>query len=138
MSMVGQFTGTYRAAGNVTPFSFVAIDDTGVDNKVRIAGANDDQIVGVTQGSNKAFDSANHAESGDQVDLQPGKIVRVILGGTVDAGDRVKSDASGHAVVVATTGTTLQYSYGKVTQDGTSGLIVELEIEPMVIRPALS
>lgn len=123
------------SGGNILPFAFVKIDST--DNTVVVAGANGEAI-GATNGSLRREDATYHAIAGDTVQLQDGDVIYVEAGGSVSAGGRVKSDAAGNAVAVATTGATNQYSPGIALQDGADGGKMAIKWQPVVIRPALS
>ena len=133
---VGQFTPGLRAGGTIRPYRFVKVESS-EDNSALECDANEEAI-GVTDGSNKEFDRANHAEDGDQIRLQPGEVVRAEAGGTFNAGDNLKTDADGKAVVAATTGTTNQNVVAVALEDGAVGKIVSVRREPKVIRPAIA
>ena len=136
MSSLG-FTGV--AAGNVSPSCFVK--KTANDYEFDLAGAND-PIFGITQdGTNKApipgVTSQYAAEAGESCRVhKPGERCLLKLGGTVSAGDRIKSDSSGNGVSIATSGTTPQ-RYGAVAlQGGSSGELIEVEVLIGVESPA--
>ncbi len=130
-----QISPNLEAGGTIAPYRFVTIN-TSNDKQGDQAGANA-TAVGVANGSTKQFDSANHAEDGDIISLQPGNVVWVEAGGTITRGGRTKSDADGKAVAVATTGTTNQESLGHALESAASGEIIRLYWNPQVIRPAL-
>ena len=94
--MIGQFTPSLRAVGNIRPFRFVKVDTT-EDNSCAEAGDAEALIVGVSQGDNKEFDNANHAEDGDLCRLQPGVVVRVEAGAALAVGAQVAPIAGGLA-----------------------------------------
>lgn len=133
---VGQFTPAVRAGGTIRPYRFVKAESS-EDNSALECDANEEAL-GVTDGSNKEFDNANHAEDGDQVRLQPGEIVLAEAGGTFNTGDNLKTDADGKVIVVATTGTTNQNAVAVALEDGADGKIVRVRREPKVIRPAIA
>lgn len=98
--MIGQFTPSMRAVGNIRPFRFVAPDTT-EDNSCAEAADNAEIVVGVSQGDNKEFDNANHAEDGDICRLQPGLVVRVEAGAAITTGARIAPIAGGLADNIA-------------------------------------
>lgn len=137
--MVGQFTPTGRAGGTIRPFRLVKFE-SGTDNTLLEADANE-ACIGISQGSNKDFTSANHAEDTDPVMLQPGRIMRLECDGSgtaIAAGDRLKSDADGKGVKALTTGTVNQESPCRSLQDCASdGLLIDVMFDPQVVRPAI-
>jgi hypothetical protein len=60
------------------------------------------------------------------------------LGGTVVRGDRLKSDADGKGVQVATTGTTIQHWGAIALASGVSGELIPVQVQIGSERPALS
>ncbi|MFQ5473568.1 MAG: hypothetical protein ACE5FA_11895 [Dehalococcoidia bacterium] len=108
---VGQTTPALRAKGTILPYRAVKSDGTN-DNACVVAAAATDIVLGVTDGSNKAFDSANHAESGDEVRLQPGDILTIEAGEAVTVGDDIVPGTAGVAMVAATTGTVNEFILG--------------------------
>lgn len=125
--VAGETIGPYRLVECST-----AADNTGLQ-----AGANA-RCIGVASGDTKQFDSANHAEDGDSVSLQPGAVVLVEAGGTIARGAQIKSDGDGKCVTLATTGTTVQEAAGICLESAASGTIVRVLWQPSQIRPALS
>lgn len=100
--MIGQFTPQLRATGDVNPYRFVEMSG---DNQGAQAGAAAVDVVGVSDGDSKAFDSDLHAQSGDPIRLQAGKVVFIETAAAgVAAGGRVNSDANGRAVAVGALG----------------------------------
>lgn len=101
------------AGGNILPGRFVKLS-TSADFTGLQATAND-RILGVSGlGSNypplsDLVGTNYHAQAGDPIDLKgDGEIVQVLAGDVITRGDRLKSDAYGAAVPIATTGTTIQ------------------------------
>jgi len=131
------------ARGNITPFRFVRLD-TSTENGCVQAGDNTD-VIGIAQGGTNKPDvsgliSAQYAaESGQPVRVTGvGAITLVEAGGTVSPGQYLKSDSSGRAVPVATTGTTIQ-NYGAIAlQGGSTGSIIRVMVLIGKVRPALS
>ena len=131
-----QISPNLEAGGTIAPNSFVTLN-TSNDNQGDQAGANA-TAVGVTNSSTRQHDSANHAEDGDVISLQPGFVLMVEAGGSITRGGRVKSDANGKAVAVATSGTTNQESLGQALESAAAGEIIRIYWNPQVIRPAVS
>ena len=125
------------ANGDIRPYRAVAPTGS-ADNACGEANANN-ICFGIVGGDTKAFDSANHAESGDQVSLQPGNVVLIELGsGGATRGNSLKTDADGKGVEVAGSGATNQNHIGIALESGAAGAIVRMYWQPLVIRPALS
>jgi hypothetical protein len=93
------------ASGNCNPYRFVKVSgrNTGIT-----CSAVTDIAVGVADGSTKAFNSSNHAESGDPINLQGGNIVLVEASEAITAGARVAPSANGRAQIAVAT----QFAYG--------------------------
>jgi hypothetical protein len=125
MTYGAQTTPNLRASGTIRPYRFVKQDGS-TDNAGAEADANE-VAVGVSNGTNLDYTSANHAVDGDVIHLQPGSIVDVEFGGTVTVGGRVKSDADGKAVAVATSGATQQNSLGVALHGGADGKISKIK-----------
>jgi len=86
---MGSFSDTPSlvAGGTILPYRAVKVSarNTGV-----VVAAQTDIIVGVTDGSTRKFDSSNHCETGDTINLQNGDIVLVTANGNttnIAAGD---------------------------------------------------
>lgn len=116
---VGQFTPQLRSTGDVDPYRFVS--PSGV-NQAAEGNAVTDICVGITDGSNKAFDSNLHAESGDALRLQPGDLKRIEAGTSITAGVRVMCDSDGTGATAATGNP----FYGIAIQTAAIGDIFEL------------
>ena len=83
------------ATGNVAPYTAVKISGR---NSGSQATALTDIVVGVTDGSVRRYDSANHAEGGDAITLQGGAVVLVKANGAstaIVAGDILKVTTGG-------------------------------------------
>jgi hypothetical protein len=114
-------------------------DDQGLE-----ADAND-VLIGISYEGGKhaplsdLVSSNPHAESGDPIGLYgDGEQCLLELGGTVVRGGRLKSDADGKGVAVATTGTTIQ-QYGAIAlESGVSGEKIRVFVLLGSERPALS
>lgn len=97
MSGFAQFTPNGIAGGTIAPARFVK-QSTAADNTFLQCGVGDAPI-GVTTESNLEFDSDNHATTGLQVYLCPGRIMLVEAGAAVTRGFNVGPDSVGRAVM---------------------------------------
>lgn len=95
------------ANGNIKPMRFVKLDTTAPD-RVVVAGAGD-RIYGISGPGTRrmalsGWDDGYHAIAGEMCEIYgPGDPeVQLVLGGTVTAGDYIKSDADGAGVVADT------------------------------------
>lgn len=128
------------AGGDIYPCRFVK-QSAAADFNVLQAEAND-PIKGISQnGTNLPpipdVTSDKAAVAGQQLRVHTAPEGCLLeLGGTVTASDRLKSDADGKGVAIATTGTTPQ-RYGAVAQQGgVSGEKVLVEVVIGVESPA--
>lgn len=121
---------TKTANGNIAPSRFVRLDTT-ADGRVVQAGAGE-KIYGISQpgtrrASYSSLDDGYCAIVGESLQIYgPGsdKDVMLELGGTVSAGDRLKSDADGKGVVTTTSGNEV----GAIAQvGGTSGQLIPVQ-----------
>ena len=125
------------AGGTIRPNRFVKAS-TAADNTALEADANEAVIGVATNANNDAFTSDNHAIAGQSVTVRFG-VAFVEAGGAITRGGRVKSDADGKAVAVATSGTTNQESAGTALESASGdGAIIKVFINPQVIRPAVA
>ena len=124
---MGSFSDTPAliAGGTIAPFRFVkvstAADDTGLQ-----AAENNSTILGVSDGSTNGPTSANHAVSGDPINLQGGDVVLVQCSGNITRGALVESDANGKAQT-ATTTTGARFHGYVALQSGADGLIIRVQ-----------
>ncbi len=132
---------TLMAAGDILPSRFVKL--TG-DHKAQQAGDND-VVIGVAQeGGNRPplsdlVTTVKAAESGQTFQLYgDGDVCLVEAGAAIQPGDRLKSDANGRAVPIATTGTTIQ-NIGAIALEAASaaGELVRCQVKIYSERPAL-
>jgi hypothetical protein len=93
-------TPNFTAAGTILPFSCVKAGTTD-PFRVQVATLEDEVVLGITDGSTRAFDSTNHAVAGDPVVLQNSEFVQLRAGGTIAVGDGLRPTTNG-AVIVAT------------------------------------
>jgi len=130
----------YLAGGTIRPSRFVKIGTT--DFSCLEADANEITIGISQEGGREApipsVTTVNAAESGDSVQVyQESEECLLELGGTVAVGGRIKSDADGKGVAVATTGTTVQESGAFAAEAGVSGDLIRVRVQNLAIRPAL-
>ena len=124
-----------EAGGTIRPYRFVKIN-TSADNQCLESDAND-TIIGVTAGSTRQFDSANHAEDGDQTTLQMGTILMIEAGASITRGAALESDADGKATN-QTVNTANRRIGGFALESGSSGEIIRMLWQPYFIRHNLS
>jgi hypothetical protein len=124
---MGSFSDTPAliAGGTIQPYRFVrpstSADDTGLQS-----AAITTPVLGVTDGSTKAFNSANHAETGDPITLQGGDVVLVEAGGNITRGAMVESDSDGRAITQSSTAG-LNYNGYVALQSAASGTIIRIQ-----------
>lgn len=124
---MGSFSDTPAliAGGTILPYRFVrpstSADDTGLQ-----AAAITTPVLGVSDGSTKAFNSANHAETGDPITLQGGDVVLVEAGGNITRGAMVESDSDGRAITQSSTAG-LNYNGYVALQSAASGTIIRIQ-----------
>ena len=119
-----------KANGNIAPSRFVKTDTTG-DGLALQAGAGD-KILGVSQAGTRrtpygGLDDGFAAIAGEDLEVfvQGEHNVMLELGGTVVAGDRLKSDANGKGITTTTTGDEM----GAATDvAGTSGQVIPVRM----------
>lgn len=127
------------AGGTIRPSRFVSISAA----YTVIEGTANAEVIGISGvNSNKApipeVTTNYHAESGEQVVLHgEGEVSALVLGGTVAAGDKLKSDGNGAGVVCASSGTTRQFYGARALQAGSSGETIEVMVEIGSFYPAL-
>ena len=97
------------------------------DFTVVITAAATDAPIGVLQDTPLSGDSAGVAFSG---------ITKIVLGGTVTRGDRVGTDANGHAVKYTEGTDTTSYISGIMLESGSSGDIRSMVLLPVPHRAA--
>lgn len=97
-----QFSPNLVAGGTILPYRIVKMDTTAFQGVASTAAG--DYVVGVTDGSTRRFDSANHAETGDPISLQPSNCVQISAGGTITAGQALKATTAGQAIATTTSG----------------------------------
>jgi hypothetical protein len=124
---MGSFSDTPAliAGETILPYRFVkpstSADDTGL-----VSAGITTPVLGVTDGSTKAFNSANHAETGDPITLQGGDVVLVEAGGNITRGAMVESDSVGRAITQSSTAG-LNYNGYVALQSAASGTIIRIQ-----------
>lgn len=114
----------FTASENIRPCRCVTISG---DHTVAEGDANE-RCIGITYQDEK-FAPLNdlvstnyHAQSGDTVRMYGlGDVCLLQYGGTITAGDYLKSDADGQGVTIASSGTTPQYVIAQALEGGSSG-----------------
>lgn len=96
----------------------IAKVDTSNDESIVLAAASTDPIVGVVQ---------NKPAAGHFANVQFAGTAKIIAGGTITRGDKVTSDASGHAV---TTTTNKDRMVGTALVSAVAGDIFEVMLVP--------
>ncbi|MCP4535782.1 MAG: hypothetical protein GY832_01385 [Chloroflexi bacterium] len=126
------------AGGNIYPSRFVKIDASN-DFKGLQAGDNV-KTIGISDvGTNYAplsdqSVSAYAAKAGQNLRLfGDGDICLLKIGGTVTAGDELKSDADGQGVSIAGSGTTNQRVGAVAIQSGVSGNFILVQVRSVVV-----
>jgi hypothetical protein len=124
---MGSFSDTPAliAGETILPYRFVkpstSADDTGL-----VSAGITTPVLGVTDGSTKAFNSGNHAETGDPITLQGGDVVLVEAGGSITRGAMVESDSVGRAITQSST-SGLNYNGYVALQSAASGTIIRIQ-----------
>lgn len=124
---MGSFSDTPAliAGGTILPFRFVKPDTTADDTGIQATSITT-PVLGVSDGSTKAFNSGNHAETGDPITLQGGDVVLVEAGGNITRGAMVESDSNGKAITQSST-TGLNYNGYVALQSAASGTIIRIQ-----------
>lgn len=131
------------AGGNITTHSFVKLS-TSADHTALQADANE-QVIGISQvgtATPPGVDGSTTyaAVAGGHLQIFGlGDICLLRLGsGGCTRGNNLKSDADGNGVVAASTGTTVQNIGAVALQSGSEGELVEVQVQIMKTRPALT
>lgn len=119
---------SYTSGGNISPSRFVAIS-SGVDYTAIQCDASKEPV-GISQKWLETYNATYHATSGRPVSvLGVGATAFLELGGTVSAGDFLKSDADGKGVKASTTLSSHQSVGGRALTNGYSGELIEVRVE---------
>ena len=100
-----QFSPNLVAGGTILPYRVVKMDTTAFQGVASTAAG--DFVVGVTDGSTRRFDSANHAETGDPISLQPSNCVQLTASTSITAGQGLMPTTAGKVTPVTPTNTAL-------------------------------
>lgn len=140
--MAGE-TPNLMANGDIRPSRFVKLDSS-ADCKGLEADANE-IVIGISKESGRepplpSVSTVLAAAAGDPLPYYgDGETCLLELGsGGCSAGDRLKSDADGCGVVIATTGTTIQHIGARAMQAGAAGTKVRVQVLISSERPALT
>lgn len=117
---------SYPTSAAVTPKRIVRFSDAANTNKVALASAATQPMLGVSD--------AMGAPSGGMADIILGGLGELVLGGAVSAGDKLTSDAAGAAVVcVGAAGARREY-VAEALLPGVAGDIIPVLVERGVIQ----
>ena len=97
-----QFSPNLIAGSAILPYRVVKMDTTAFQGVASTAAG--DFVVGVSDGSTRRFDSANHAETGDPISLQPSNCVQLTASASITAGQGVIPTTAGKVVAVSGSG----------------------------------
>ena len=100
-----QFSPNLVAGGTILPYRVVKMDTTAFQGVASTAAG--DFVVGVTDGSTRRFDSANHADTGDPISLQPSNCVQLTASTSITAGQGLVPTTAGKVTPVTSTNTAL-------------------------------
>lgn len=125
---------TLISGGNIYPNRFVMMDSS--EDQQGIQATANAVTVGISGDSTKyppltgLVSNTYHAEDGDPITLRGAEESQTLLelGGTVAAGDYLKSDSNGKGVAIATSGTTPQNVGARALKAGVSGDLLEVEV----------
>lgn len=121
MSIPG-FIRSYEAAAAIAAYRIVRFSDAANSSKVGVASAAGQGLIGTT---GKVGASA----AGQMVDVHRSGLNPVQLGGTVNAGDWLTSDANGKAIATTTVG---NHVIGRAEQPGVAGDVIDYFAAPGV------
>jgi hypothetical protein len=131
------------AGGTINPCRFVKMS-TAADDRCLEADANED-VIGVSYEGGKYAPLSDlvttnpHAIAGDPVGLYgDGDQCLLELGADAVRGNKLKSDADGKGVPIATTGTTLQRYGAMALESGKSGEKIRVFVQLGSERPAIT
>lgn len=124
--MIHGLVTSHEASAAIDGYVIVAFSDAAVSGKVATATGPTAPLVGTTG-------RIGVSAAGQMVDVERTGVPRVRLGGTVSAGDRLTSDATGRAVKVAAAG---QRVIGTAERPGVAGDIITYFAAPSVAQGA--
>ena len=125
------------AGDTIRPYRMVRIVNT--EDNLGMEANEHDIMAGVAAGSTRSHDSANHAEDGDTITLQPGVVVLMEAGGAITRSHLVECDEEGRAVQETTSGTANRSIGGIALESaGGAGEVIRVLWRPAFRRHALS
>jgi hypothetical protein len=104
------------AGGTILPYRVVKMDTTAFQGVASTAAG--DFVVGVADGSTRRFDSANHADTGDPISLQPSNCVQLTASTSITAGQGLMPTTAGKVTPVTSTNTALFVALEGAGADG--------------------
>lgn len=109
---------TFKAAGNITQYTFVKLSGTNVSEKeVVTATSNNDKVIGIAM---------SDASPGQAVLVAlPGGGAKLVCGGTVEAGSHLVASSNGYGVMVGTSG---GYIGAQALEYGSNGQVIEVQV----------
>lgn len=117
---------SYPTSAAVTPKRIVKFSDTAATNKVALATAATEPLLGLSD--------AMGGPSGGMADIILAGLGEVVLGGTVAAGDKLTSDAAGAAVKCLGAANTRKEYVATALLPGVAGDIIPCLVERGVIQ----
>jgi hypothetical protein len=119
---MGSFSDTPAlvATGTIAPFRFVKLS---AENSGAVATATTDIIIGITDGSTNAFNSADHCVDKGPITLQGGDVVLVEASAAITYGDRIGPTTAGKAITISSTSAKLINFVALETASG-AGVII--------------
>lgn len=124
--MIPTFTRSYEASAAVAGYRIVKFSDAASSSKVAHAAANTDPLMGVSD--------AMGADIGGMADVHRGGLVSVQLGGAVNAGDPLTSDANGKAIAAAAAVATTVRIIGYADAPGVADDIIDAFLAPGILH----
>ena len=119
--MIPNFIRSYEASAAIAPFRIVKFSDAANSSKIATAAGKLERLVGTT--------GKMGGDTGDMTDVVRGGIGGVELGGPVQAGDKLTSDANGKAIATTTAGDRI---VGFAEQPGVADDIIDYFCAPGV------
>lgn len=117
------------ASAATTAYRIAAFSDAANNSNVANASAATGRLIGV-------FGPIAH-DQGDMADVQVDGEAEVELGGTVQAGDPLTTDAQGRAVVMTPPGAGVTHNgIGRALQPGVVGDRIRVYLSPLILRGA--
>ena len=124
--MIPGLTKSYEAAVAVEGHLIAKFAAPGSDSTVTEAAANTDALIGVF--------AKFGADADSMADVVMSGIYGVKLGGTVQAGQLLSSDANGAGIAAAAVASTTVRTLGIALEPGVSGDIIDVFLSPGVIN----